>query len=530
MSGLAEILDENARLRQQMVVLRGELANTRSDLAERDEMLAAVERKAEYLAQRLELEQSKHSRPVSQRFIPSEQEALAFTKDIRPPPRAPQQQDTENAESDSEQPVKRSKRKGTPRRRNRQAFAHLPSASVHCAAEPSVCLRCGGPRSVIGQAESFRIDWVPGHFIRHDVSRDKCACPSCPSEGILTVSGPYVLNRSLAANGLLARVLIDKFADHIPTNRQVGRMKREGFEVGSQTVSTWICGVGGLLGRVAGAVCAQLLEKDALQGDDTGMNVQDGGNGALRKGRMWAFTDQDQVFYGFTATKEGKFPNELLAGFKGDLLLVDGGSEFNEVVRTQELERAGCWSHLRSYFHRALPYHPKEVTLALGTMKDLFLIERDIWGKAPDVVRTVRQEQSKPLVDGLYEWMTALSTITRPKSLLGEALRYALNQRQRMEVFLDRGDVPMHNNLSELMLRQTVVGRKNWLFARSEGGAVAAANIYTLIGSCYLQSIDPWVYLCDILDRLQDHPSTRIDELTPMGWRLARERHIEASG
>lgn len=529
MSGLAEILDENARLRQQMAALRSELTGARSELAERDEMLAAVRRKAEYLAQRLELEQSKHSRPVSQRFIPSEQNVLPFDTDIHPPPRAPQLGNTEDTPTDIAPPAKRSKRKGVPKRRNREAFAHLSSQPVRCPATPTACIRCGEPLVVIGQAESFRIEWVPGHFVRHDVSRDKCACRSCPGEGILTVPGPYALDRSLAANGLLARVLVDKFADHLPTNRQVKRMKREGFDVGSQTVSSWICAIAQPLANVARAVHAQLLEQPVLQGDDTGMNVQDGGDGVLRKGRMWAFTDQEQVSYAFTPTKEGKFPNELLTGFDGDLLLVDGGSEFNEVVRTQSLKRAGCWSHLRTYFHRALSHHPAEVQLALGTLKDLFLIERGIWGQPADVVRSVRQEQSKPLVDGLYEWIDALSTVTRPKSLLGDALRYARTQKDAMLVFLERGDVPMHNNLSELMLRQTVVGRKNWLFARSEGGALAAATIYTLIGSCYLQGIDPWLYLRDVIDRVQDHPGPRVGELTPLQWRLAKQRHIEAT-
>lgn len=323
----------------------------------------------------------------------------------------------------------------------------------------------------------------------------------------------------------MARVLVDKFADHLPANRQAKRMMREGFEVGSHTLSSWVCKAGGLLARVAQAVRAELLAGTFLQGDDTGMPVQDGGDGTLRKGRLWAFTDQEQVFYAFTATKAGEFPSALLKGYAGELLVVDGGAEFNRVVAEQELVRGGCWSHLRKRFFEALHHHPAEANLALGTILDLFMIERELQGRPAEEVTAQRQERSKPLVDGFFDWMNLLSQAVRPDSLLGKAIGYGRNQEKPLRVFLDHGDAPMHNNLSELMLRQAVVGRKNWLFARSEGGAVAAAHIYTLIGSCHLQGIDPWVYLLDVLNRLLDHPANQVAELTPKRWAAARQGH-----
>ena len=516
MSGLAEILHENARLRD-------ELAQFKAALAERDAQLEAVQRKAEYLAERLELAQLERRGPASQRFVPAEQDLLPFDVDVVQPPRVPEV--TAKSDEEPDTTAAPAERKA-PRRRRREDFAHLTARPVRCSAAPATCASCGGALAVIGQAESFRIEWVPGHFVRHDVVRDKCACPNCPAEGVLTVPGPYALDKSMAGNGLVARVIVDKFADHIPANRQARRMEREGFEVGSHTISGWVRAAGNVLDVVAKAVRAEVLEAPAVQGDDTGMPVQDGDDGQLRKGRMWAFTDQDQVFYAFTDTKEGKFPNELLAGYAGRLLLVDGGSEFNEVVRTRGLKRAGCWSHLRTYFFKALHHHPLEAHLALGTLKDLFLIEREVWGEPPEVVLAARRKRSQPLVDGFYDWVRAISPVTRPSSPLGEALAYALSQRAALRVFLDHGEVPMHNNLSELMLRQTVVGRKNWLFARSEGGAKAAATMYTLIGSCYLQRVDPWHYLSALLDGLLDHPANRVAELTPKQWRAARVRHL----
>lgn len=521
MAGLAEILQENARLRQQLATMQEELSATRAELDTRDAMLEELRHKAEYLAHQLELSQLRHAGPASQRYVPQGQELLPFDPDIAPPPRAPVA-DAQSDEEVTEAPKKRAGGK-TPRRRNREDFANLPAREVHCPATQATCPSCGGPLRNIGTSTSFRIEWVPGHFERHDVSRDKCACPACPAQGVLTASGPYALDKAMAANGLVARVLVDKFADHIPANRQAMRMKREGFEIGSHTLSAWICAAGGVLGIVADCVRADILKSEAVQGDDTGMPVQDGGDGKLRKGRMWAFTDQDQVFYAFTDSKHG--PNALLEGYKGRLLLVDGGSEFNEVVRERGLERGGCWSHLRTYFFKALAHHPAEADLALGTLRDLFKVERDVWSESAAAVLAARQARSRVLVDGLFEWIKALSPLVRPQSTLGEAIRYATNQETALRLFLAHGELPMHNNLSELMLRQTVVGRKNWLFARSEGGATAAATLYTLIGSCSLQGIDPWLYLRDVLDRLLDYPANRVSELTPKYWRASRADH-----
>lgn len=534
MSGLAEILEENALLREKMASLREALADTQNELTDTQNKLTdtqdqlevrtlerdAVIAEAERLARVLELIRLEAAGPKSQRFVPEGQTEL-FAGPVPPPPRAP----VPEPPSDDEETITARKRRGgkKSRRRTSHDFADLPSREVRCeVGADATCAGCGGQMNVFAEVRSFRIEWVIGHFERHDIVREKCACPDCPGQGVLTAPGPYGLDRCMAANGLLARVVCDKFADHIPANRQARRMAREGFEVGSNTVSSWLCKTGAHLEPLADAVRAEVLAGEAVQGDDTGMPVQDGGNGALRKGRMWAFTDQDQVFYAFTDTKEGKFPNELLRGYMGRLLLVDGGSEFNEVVRHRGLTRSGCWSHLRTYFFKALPDHPVEAELALGTLRDLFKVERDVWGNPADEVLAERQARSRPLVDGFYAWVRGMSKLARPRSTLAKAFTYALNQEAEMRRFLDHGELPMHNNLSELMLRQTVVGRKNWLFARSEGGAAAAATLYTLIGSCSLQGIDPQTYIKDVLGRVMDYPASRLSELTPRGWRLSR--------
>lgn len=538
MTGLAELLAENQRLREALAQRDAVIEQQRAVISERDAMLKALREATDLLEQQLEVVRLNANGPASQRYIPEATTTQQIPGDIAPPPRAPRSEEDETEETAARASGRRRRRRSVqgkrgkkPCRRNRQDFNELPSRTVRCVADPeATCVDCGGNLRVIGQAESFRINWVPGHFIVEDVVRDRCSCPRCPGAGVLTVPAPYALDRALCGDGLLARVLVDKYADHLPLNRQARRMEREGFKVGTNTMASWVKGAASLLEPVALSIQRELLAGSWLQGDDTGFPVQDGTDGKLRKGRLWAFTDQSQVFYGFTATKAGEHPTALLAGFSGEVLLVDGGSEFNEVIREQELERAGCWSHLRKYLFEARHHHPTAAALGLGTIRDLFMVERSIRGLSAEEKVQIRQERAGPLVDGLFAWLRALSGRVRPKSKLGEAVRYGLNQEAAMRVYLSNGELPMHNNLSELMLRQTVVGRKNWLFARSEGGAKAAAAIYTLVGSCMLQGVDPWVYLRDVLDRLLDHPAKRIGELTPKRWVAERSGHTELGG
>lgn len=273
------------------------------------------------------------------------------------------------------------------------------------------------------------------------------------------------------------------------------------------------------------ALRREVAAAGTLLSDDSGLPVQDGTDGKLSKGRLWVFSDRMQAFFAFSRTKEGEHPTAILQelGVRGVRLVVDGGSEYNDVVAELGLNRGGCWSHLRRYFFNAAVQHV-EANDGLRVITDLFLIERQVADRSDADRLTARRERSAPLVDGFYTWVKALSPKVRPGSKLGEAVGYAISQETRMRLFLAHGDVPIHNNLSELLLRQPIVGRKNWLFSGSEGGARAAADWFSLIASCRLQKIAPWTYLYDVFGRLLDYPSQRVHELTPLNWRLAVER------
>jgi transposase len=328
-------------------------------------------------------------------------------------------------------------------------------------------------------------------------------------------------------DSLFARVLVDKFGDHLPLNRQADRMTREGFAINENVLSGWVRQGAPHVRLLLAALRSQVAEAATILGDDSGFPVQDGTDGKLANGRLWVFTDRRQAFFAFSRTKEGEHPTAVLKalGVEGIRLLVDGGSEYNDAVATLGLNRGGCWSHLRRYFFDAAVQHD-DAKQGLRSIHDLFMIERQLADVSDAERLAVRQQRSAPLVDGIYTWVRALGPKVRPGSKLGEAIGYAVSQEPRMRLFLAHGDVPLHNNLSELLLRQPIVGRKNWLFSGSEGGALAAADWFSLIASCRLQRVDPWKYLYDVFGRLLDYPSQRVHELTPLNWRLALEMGV----
>lgn len=383
--------------------------------------------------------------------------------------------------------------------------------------KPTACPRCNGVLRDVGNATSTRIDWIPGRFVRVRIVRPKCACDRCGTLETASEPDGFALPRSIACNGLLARIVVDKFADNIPLNRQVTRLEREGLDLGLSTVCDLVRGVADLVTRLVATMRNEQLAGDWLQADDTGLPVLDGTKGKTGTGRLWAYVNDRHVVYRYTPTKHGAGPAAYIEGFRG-VLLADGGSEFNEAVRSKGLTRAGCWSHARRYFFDAREQSPALAEEAMRRIGLLFDIERALVGADLETRRRVRAADTRAALDDIRAWLGEQVHRHRPKSALGQAINYTLNQWTFLEVCATHPEVPIHNNRSELQLRLPVVGRKNWLFAGSEGGAEAAAKLFTLIGSCRLHKLDPWQYLRDVLGRIPDCKESRLGELTPAAY------------
>jgi transposase len=538
MSGMAEILDENTRLRKESAEKDALIASL-LERAQRTDELAAENAKlgsavdlltaekaslvdeVERLTKHFAFLDKQRELAKAERFIAAKNQEMLFSDDdVTLPARDAEVQaaDADEPEGDKRKSPKH-KRKG----RRKLQESKLPKRKVVVPLEAGTCGGCGGVREAIEPRVSYRVEWEPGRHVVLETHQERCRCSKCPEEGVWTAPEPYLLPKAMCGDGLLTKVLLDRFGDHLPFNRQAKRITRQGFRISANVLAGWSKQGAREVRPLIKAVREQISSGSLLQSDDSGLPVQDGADGKLANGRMWVFTDQRQAFFAFSRTKEGEHPADLLEalGATGKLI-ADGGSEYNEVVRRLGLERGGCWAHARRYFRDAAVQHD-QAKVALTAIRDLFMIERDLATASNDARLSMRTTRSLPIVDGLFTWAREIGPSLRPKSKLADAIGYLQSQESRLRLFLAHGDVPIHNNLSELLLRQPIVGRKNWLFAGSEGGADAAMGWFTLIGSCMLQGIDPAVYLYDVFRRLPDYSSAWVHELTPLNWRIRRD-------
>lgn len=422
-----------------------------------------------------------------------------------------------SATTTAEKPTReRKKRRGGGGRK--KLLPHLARIEVTSSDEgPATCTCCGGELVEIGEDRSERLERIPAQHKVLVVIRKKRACPKCPSKGVVTQPAPpFALPRSKYADGFVAQVLVDKYADNIPLRRQVTRLKREQIDVPIANMCRVVTGSADLLRHVVRVIADELRSGGFLQGDGTGLPILDGPQNRRVSGALWVYTDGDQAVFEATKTHEGKHAAAFLEGFEG-VFLPDGASTYNEATRPESIVRAGCWAHARRKFFDARHHHVHAFT-ALRKIRDLFLLERQAWQLDAEGRHRLRQERAVPWVEDFRRFIAEHLPEAEPRSAWHGALKYADNQWDRLKVFIDHPGVPVHNNASELALRGPVTGRKNWLFAGSEGGADAAAVHFSIVHSCMLAGVDPYAYLRDVLHRLPDATPTALRQLTPRAW------------
>ena len=416
----------------------------------------------------------------------------------------------------------------TPAKPARRALPdHLPRETrVHTPKE-EVCPQCQGELRKLGEDVAEMLEYVPASFrvIRH--VRTKLSCTKC--DCIVQAEAPSrPMERGLAGPGLLAHVLVSKYADHLPLYRQSEIYARQGVELERSTMADWVGGCSRLLEPLVDALRRYVMAAGKLHADDTPVPVLFPGNGKTKTGRLWTYVRDDRpagddappaVWFTYSPDRKGEHPAQHLKKFRG-LLQADAYAGFNQLYEHGGIEHVACWAHVRRHFYDLDQAHASPTAReALQRIGALYRIEEQIRGKPRDERRRVRQEQSKPLLDSLRQWFEAtLSKLSR-KSDTTAAIRYALTRWQALTRYIEDGHIEIDNSAAERSLRGVALGRKNYLFAGSDRGGERAATMYSLIGSAKLNGLDPEAYLRDVLTRIADHPITRIEELLP--WNVS---------
>jgi transposase len=409
---------------------------------------------------------------------------------------------------------------------------HLPREIETHAPQHTACPACGGTLSKLGEDVAEILEYVPAQFKVIRQVRPKLACTACDT--IVQAPAPSrPIERGLAGPGLLAHVLVSKYADHQPLYRQAEIYERVGLELDRSTLADWVGASSRLLAPLVEALRRYVLATPKLHADDTPVPVLAPGTGKTKTGRLWTYVRDDRpagdttapaVWFAYSPNRQGEHPQQHLKDFRGTLQ-ADAYAGFNALYEDPQrgMAEAACWAHFRRKFYDLQQAHASPIAAeAIERIGALYAIESEIRGRPPDERRAIRQTRARPLLDSVYEWLQSTRAKLSPKSAVAGAINYGLGRWPAFVRYCDDGALEIDNNAAERALRAVALGRKNYLFCGSDSGGERAAAIYSLIGTAKLNGLDPEAYLRDVLTRIADHPVNRIAELLP--WHLTADR------
>ncbi len=391
------------------------------------------------------------------------------------------------------------------------------------------CNKCGGNLKVLGEDITEELEYVPGRFVVNQIIRPRAACTRC--EAIQQAPMPSrPIERGRPGPGLLAHVLVSKYADHLPLYRQSQIYGREGVELDRSTMADWVGKSTALLEPLADAIGKIVRNGQALFADDTPVKMLAPGTKKTQTARIWAYVRDERpwdgpappcAWYQFTVDRKGEHPVSHLSGYRG-WVHADGYAGFNGVFGADKADEMACMAHVRRKFVDVFTAQGSSIAEeAIKRIAQLYAVEKEARGKAPEERVALRKAKAEIIFDDLEIWLHAQLPKISGKSPLAQAIRYALNRMPKARPYLDNGFLELDNNSAERAMKPVALGRKNWMFAGSQRGGKAMAIAFTLLETAKLNRVDPQAWLTWVLERIADHKINRLDGLMP--WNYAPE-------
>lgn len=400
--------------------------------------------------------------------------------------------------------------------------------TIPCVPKVCVCRSCQREMPIIGHDESEQLDVEPARYFVLVTRREKRACRHCQPGTVVAAPLPdRIIDKGLASDRIVIDTVVNKYCDHLPLYRQAAMLEREaGLEIGRATLDGWVMEVGQMLQPVTAAMRRELLAGTYLQADETTVPVQmRDRRGSNHEAYLWQYGQPGgATVFDFTMGREREGPRQFLGQWNG-ILQTDGYQAYDQ-VGGPSLVRVGCWAHSRRKFVDAFKLNPHdgEAEQMVIRMDALFCVDAEARRQRISLEERLqwRREHAQPWLDEIGLHCRKLTYEVLPKSALGQAVSYTLNQWKRLVRCLEYAEVELSNNLAENSMRPVALGRKNWLHIGSKEAGPKVAAILSAVESCRRMGLPVRDYLGSVLPGLRNRKKADVEQLTPARWAAAR--------
>ncbi|WP_090702376.1 IS66 family transposase [Nitrosomonas aestuarii] len=400
---------------------------------------------------------------------------------------------------------------------------HLPRIEYRHEPVSCQCGQCGRDLVKISEDVTEQLDVESARFFVHRHIRPQYACKSCETVTAEPVP-PAIIDGGMAAPGLLAWVMTNKYLNHLPLYRIEQIAAREQVMLPRSTLAEWVGRTGVALQSLVDRLIWHLLKGGTLHADETPVAQLEPGNGKTRKAYLWAYRSNDLdpgpriIIFDYQAGRSGRHAHNFLQNWQGHLLVDDYGGYKSLFSRTTSpCTELACWAHARRKFFDLHAANNSPMAFeALQRIGDLYAIESEGKQLTIEARQQLRAEKSLPVLDALHDWLMQIRMQIANGGASAKALDYTLKRWPSLVRYAHTGNLPIDNNPVENAIRPIAIGKKNWLFTGSERAGQRAANIQTLFATAQLNGLDPTAWLKEILVKLPTWPNSRIDELLPL--------------
>lgn len=501
------------------VLLKALLAKSENKTAAFEKQIKTLNTQLATLSEALRLERHRHFAPKSEKALGQGELFDEAESDAEEQTASDDQDAASTVDTQQKTKPKKAARKPLP--------ADLPRIDqVSELSETERTCPCGCTLKEIGEEISEQLDIEPAkvRVIRH--IRKKYACSGC-DETVRSAPAPnLLLPKAIASANTMAYVITSKYADGLPLYRLSHILKRYGIEIPRQTLSESVLSTALKLQPLVEHLVAGLNTGPVVHMDETRVQVlNEPDKSAQSQSYMWVrrggMPDQPVIHFHYDPGRSTSVPETLLSGYSG-VLMSDGYEPYRKVAALHGLTHLCCWAHARRKFVEAQKVQPKgkagRADKALAFIAKLYAVEK--LDAASDAVTRHRNRinKSAPLLRDLHEWLEDAQQKVPPKNALGKAINYTLKYWPELSRYVDNGDWPIDNNAAENAIRPFVIGRKAWLFSNSQRGVRASANLYSIIETAKANKVEPYRYLCWLLNKLPEVAANNIGSLAP--WNM----------